>query len=126
MKTTANIRIKGDLTEAQFEWCSFDGDDCFNDFHINVITESDTRRYDFGRCAIQGLRKLRTFFQDASLGEPSLGFRHPDIRYCDVHRADDGYRLVVRFEDSGLKEEHLIHQPQVQIDDDFLRTVYSS
>jgi hypothetical protein len=37
-------------------------------------TESDTRRYKFGPCPIHGLRKLRTFFQNASLGEASLGF----------------------------------------------------
>lgn len=125
MKTTADIRVKGNSAEAKFEWRGFDGDDCFNDFHINVTTEGETRRFDFGPCAVHGLRKLRKFFQDESLGEAGLGFRNPDVRTCDVHRAGDGYRLVVRFDGSGLKEEFLIDQPQLQIDDEFLRTVYS-
>ena len=124
MKTSAEIRIKGDSTEVSFEWRDFDGDDCFNDFHINVITETGTRRFDFGGVP-------STAF-DNSAG--SLGTRRrtrsaeasaTPIRYYDLYREKDGYRLVVRFEGSGLCEEFCFRNPRTQIDDEFMRTVYS-
>ena len=43
-----------------------------------------------------------------------------------LHRETNGYRLVVRFEGSGLCEEFYVRKPQTQIDDEFMRTVYSS
>lgn len=105
----------------QFDWLDFDGDDCFNDFHIKVTTEADTRRFDFGPCVVSGLRRVSKFFRDETQSTTSGGFRHPDIRRFDLHRAEDGYRLVVRFEDSGLHEQFHIQRPLLQIDDDFLR-----
>jgi hypothetical protein len=121
MKNSTYIRIKDAITETQFEWLGFDGDDCFSDFHIDLISETDNRRFDFGPCAVHGVRKLSKFFQDDTQSSVSLGFRHPDIRCCDVHRADDGYRLLVRFEGSGLSEQFHIHASSVQIDDGFLK-----
>ncbi|HKU25255.1 MAG TPA: hypothetical protein VJQ54_07260 [Candidatus Sulfotelmatobacter sp.] len=126
MKTSADIRIKGDSTELSFEWRDFDGDDCFNDFHINVITATGTRRFDFGGCAVNGLRQFSRFFRNGTPNTVSGGFRNPDIRYYDLHRETDGYRLVVRFEGSGLCEEFYVRKPQTQIDDEFMRKVYSS
>lgn len=104
----------------RFEWFGFDGDDCFNDFHINVTNETEARRFDFGPCAVHGLRKLSRFFKDGTQTTVGGGFRCPDVRYYDVHRSADGYRLVVRFEDSGLHEQVVIHSPLVQVDDEFL------
>ncbi|HTC95963.1 MAG TPA: hypothetical protein VK699_21150 [Terriglobales bacterium] len=121
MKSTANIQVKSDLTEVQFEWLGFDGDDCFDDFHIKITSAKDTRRFDFGPCAVYSLRKLTRFFKDATQPTASGGFRHPDIRSYEMHRLDGGYRLVVSFEGSGLKEEFHIHNPLVQIDDEFLK-----
>jgi hypothetical protein len=109
------------LTEMQFEWLDFDGDDCFGDFHINIASGTDTRRFDFGSCAVSGLRKISKFFKDGAQTTVSSGFRHPDIRYYDVHRSDDGYRLVIRFEGSGLYEQFHIKSPLVQINDEFLK-----
>jgi hypothetical protein len=63
VKTSADIRIEGDSIEVSFEWRDVDGDDCFNDFHINVITETGTRRFDFGGCAVNGLRQFSRFFR---------------------------------------------------------------
>ena len=124
MKTTADIRVKGDSMELQFEWCGFDGDDCFSDFHINVVTQAETRRFDFGPCVIHGLRKLREFFRQGDQQEAGLGFRYPDIRYIDVRRGDDGYSLDIRFEGNGLKDEFSIKHPRTEIDDKFLTEYY--
>jgi hypothetical protein len=125
VKTSADIRIKGDSTDVSFEWRDFDGDDCFNDFHINVITETGTRRFDFGGCAVNGLRQFSRFFRNETPNTVSGGFRNPDIRYYDLYREKDGYRLVVRFEGSGLCEEFYVRNPRTKIDDEFMRTVYS-
>lgn len=125
MRTSAFIRLKSDRLQIGFEWLDFDGDDCFNDFHINVITESGTRRFDFGGCAVHGLRSVSQFFRDTSQKTIGGGFRNPDICYYDVDRKNDGYRLVVRFESKGLREEFNIQTPQMEIDDEFMRTVYS-
>ena len=125
VKTSADIRIKGDSTEVSFEWRDFDGDDCFNDFHISVITETGTRRFDFGGCAINGLRQFRRFFRNEKPNTVSGGFRNPDIRYYDLYREKDGYRLVVRFEGSGLCEEFNVGNPRTEIDDEFMRTVFT-
>jgi len=125
VKTSADIRIKGDSTEVSFEWRDFDGDDCFSDFHINVITETGTRRFDFGGCAVNGLRQFSRFFRNETPNTVSGGFRNPDIRHYDLYREKDGYRLVVRFEGSGLCEEFYVRNPRTQIDDEFMRTVYS-
>lgn len=38
---------------------------------------------------------------------------------------NDGYRLVVRFEDKRLQEEFNRQAPQMEVDDELMRTVYS-
>ena len=126
MRTTATIHLKSDLAECRFEWLDFDGDDCFKNFHVDVRAENSFRRFDFGPCAVNGLRKLSRFFKDNTQTTVGLGFRNPDIRCCDVHRTKDGYRFVFRFEPSGASEELQIHNPQMDVDDEFMRTVYSS
>lgn len=125
VKTSADIRIRGDSTEVSFEWRDFDGDDCFNDFHIIVMTETGTRRFDFGGCAVNGLRQFSRFFRYETRNTVSGGFRTPGVRYYELYREKDGYRLVVRFEGSGLYEEFYVRNPRTQIDDEFMRTVYS-
>lgn len=55
----------------------------------------------------------------------SGGFRHPDIRYYDLYREKDGYRLVVRFEGSGLREEFYVRNARTELHDEFMRTGYS-
>ena len=114
-RRAAHIKVTSDGTEAQFDWAAFDGDDCFSDFHVTVLTERKSRRFDFGPCALFGLRKFSKFFTDPTQAEAGLGFRHPDLRYCDIHRSGNEYRLVIRFEGSGLHEEFCIRQPVVDI-----------
>jgi hypothetical protein len=104
----------------RFVWVGFDGDDCFNDFHIDVATESGTQLFSFGPCAVQGLRKLSRFFRDHSQKSVGLGFHHPDVRYCDIFRVDGDYRLEVRFEGSGLSEQTWVRKPSVHFGDEFL------
>jgi hypothetical protein len=116
----AHIRINDTTTEMRLEWLGFDGDDCFADFHIDVTSEAGTQRFCFGPCAVHGLRKLSRFFRNGSQVSVSLGFQYPDIRCCDVVRADDGYRLLVRFEGSGVSEQFSVRKPSLQIDDKFL------
>lgn len=46
MRTSASIRLKSDRLTIRFEWLDFDGDDGFNTFRIDVVTEATTRRFD--------------------------------------------------------------------------------
>jgi hypothetical protein len=85
----------------EFEWLDFDGDDCFRDFHINVVTETGTRRFNFGQCAVNGLRKFSRFFRDTTQTTVGEGFRNPGTCYYDLDRKKEGYSLVVRFEDTA-------------------------
>jgi hypothetical protein len=113
------IRLKSDESETRFEWSGFDGDDCFSDFRIIVTTAGQSRQFEFGACALHGLRKLIKVFSDPNQGAAELGFRHPDIRWCDVHRlGNEDYRLIVRYEGSGLHEEFRFHRPEVHIHQD--------
>jgi hypothetical protein len=121
VKNSALIRLKNDQSDLKFEWVDFDGDDCFNDFHIEVKNASGIRRYDFGPCVVHCLRKLCKFFEDPKETTVSGGFRHPDVRRYEVHRSDDGYRLIVRFEGSGLHEQFHIQHPVLRIDAESLK-----
>ena len=120
MKDSAHIRINDATTEIRLAWLDFDGDDCFSDFHIDVTSEAGTQQFCFGPCAVRGLRKLSRFFRDSGQASVSLGFQQPDVRCCDFVRADEGYRLLLRFEGSGLSEEFSVRNPSVQIEDGFL------
>ncbi len=126
MRRTAHIHLKSDSAECRFEWLDFDGDDCFKDFHIDVRAENGFRRFNFGPCVVMGLRKLGRFFRDTTQTTLSGGFRDPDVRDFDVQRTNDGYKLIVRCEGSGVCEELYIPNPQIEVDDEFMRTVYSS
>ena len=70
-------------------------------------------------------RKASRFFRDTTQTTVGGGFRNTDIRYFDVDRKNDGCSLVVRFESQRLREEFNIQTPQMEIDDEFMRTVYS-
>ena len=121
MERAAHIQLKSGASEMRFDWLGFDGDDCFDDFHITVADDGQPRRFDFGPCVVRGLRKFVRFFGDTSQPTIGGGFRHLDIRYYDLHRSGEDYRLVIRFEGSGLHEEFHIHQPAVHIADQFLK-----
>ena len=114
------------MIELQFEWLNFDGDDCFSDFHIDVKSAKGNRRFDFGECAVNGLRKLSRFIRSETEGTVGGGFRCPDVRYYHIYREKDGYRLKVRFESSGLQEEIRIHNPEIEIDDELMRAFYQA
>jgi hypothetical protein len=109
-----------------FEWLDFDGDDCFSDFHIDMISGTQSRRFEFGACAVNNLRKVSRFFRDQSLDTVGGGFRNPDVRYYDVFREKDGYRLSVHYEQTGLHEELRIPNPRTELDDEFMKSFYSS
>lgn len=118
MNQNAKIRLLNNFANISFDWFDFDGDDCFNDFQIIVAEGQETKQFNFGRCAIFGLRKLSNFFLDKSQETVGLGFRNPDIRYCDIFRLGSDYRLVVRFEGNNLFEEINLKQPDIQINHD--------
>lgn len=120
MTRSASIRLKSDLAEVLFEWLDFDGDDCFGDFQINIRGARGSRHFEFGECAVFGLRKLSNFFKDTSETTASGGFRHPDICGYEVHRSDDDYLLVVEFAGRGTREEFPVQAPLIQIEDEFL------
>jgi|ERR1700690_2513573 len=119
MRRTAHIHLKSESAECRFEWLDFDGDDCFKDFHIEVRVESTFRRLSLGPCPVIGLRKFSRFFRDPT--QMTL-----DGGCCDVHRTNDGYRLILRDDASGAGVELYLPNPQVELDDEFMRTVYSS
>jgi hypothetical protein len=120
VKANAHIRITDATTEMRLAWLGFDGDDCFGDFRIDVTSEAGSQKFCFGPCAVHGLRKLSSFFRDGSQASVGLGFQQPDIRCCDFVRANEGYRLLVRFEGSGLSEQFFVRKPSVEIDDGLL------
>jgi hypothetical protein len=119
VRDSAQISINDASTDVRFVWAGFDGDDSFNDFHIDVTGERGTQRFSFGPCAVHGLRKLGRFFRDNSQESVGLGFRYPDVRYCDIFRVEGGYRLVLRFEGSGLSEQHSVQKPSIHLGDEF-------
>src|ERR1700744_939114 len=104
----ASIRLISPHIEARFEWFGFDGDDGFIGFRLLVSEADSSRTFEFGGCANYGLRKLTRFVNDPTQIAAGLGFRHPDIRYLDIFRADGDVRIVVRFEGSHLHEEFLL------------------
>ena len=120
MRDNAQININDANTDVRSVWAGFDGDDCFSDFHIDVTGESGTQRFSFGPGAVHGLRKVSQFFRDNNQEPVGLGFRHPDIGLCDIFRVDGNYRLVVRFEGSGLTEQHCVQKPSIHLGDEFL------
>ena len=120
VRDSAKIQVSDASTVVRFRWVGFDGDDSFNDFHIDVTRGAETQRFSFGPCAVYGLRKLSRFFRDDEQESVGLGFRNPDIRNCDVFRVGRSYRLVVRFEGSGLSEERTVRAPSIQLEDEFL------
>ena len=44
------IQLTSDESETRFEWSGFDGDDCFSDFHVTIMAQGRSRRFDFGPC----------------------------------------------------------------------------
>ncbi len=84
------------------EWFDFDGDDCFNNFQITVTNQDESRRYEFGRCAVSSLRKASRFFRNKTQLDLSGGFRNPDVRTYQVRHIDEGYLLVIKFEGSAI------------------------
>ncbi|MFC5864246.1 hypothetical protein ACFPT7_18215 [Acidicapsa dinghuensis] len=123
MKNSASISIKGCDSDLLFEWLDYDGDDCFNDFHIVLSVGNELRRFDFGPCAVRGLKKFAQFFK-GKLETVSSGFRFPDIRNCELIRVADGFQLQVRFEANDFSEQIHISEPAINIEDEFLKEYY--
>ena len=120
MQTSEQIQFKTYAIEVNLNWNAFDGDDCFNDFHILIISGSQTHRFDFGPCAVHCLRKWTKFLNDPTKTTVGAGFRNPDIRYCDLSRFNNNYKLVITFEGSNLREEFEISNPTLHLRRDFL------
>lgn len=110
------------MTDIIFDWSDYDDDDCFNNFQILVNEGKQFHEFDFGACAIFGLRKLSKFFSDSSQETAGLGFRNPDIRYCDVFRNGTDFRLVIQYEGTGMHKEFNLKQPIIRINNEFLRS----
>jgi hypothetical protein len=126
LPSQASIRIHTKESEWRFDWRDFEGDDCFQTFEITVVEEGRTRHYDFGACVVQAVRKLNRFFEDPTQATVGGGFRNPDIRYYDLHRSPDQYRLVVRFEGNALHDEFVLSEPQTDLDAEFCRRYYGT
>jgi hypothetical protein len=116
MENWASIQIRNTELEIRFEWVEFNGDDGFNEFHLDIVGGTETRRFDFGPCAIATLRKFADFFQ-GNLETASAAFQCPDVRVCELARTDKGFQLLVRFEADNQREEFNITGPSIAIDD---------
>jgi hypothetical protein len=114
MPPNALIKLETASDRLCFDWSGFDGDDCFGSFVISVFCNDHLHSFDFGACAVQLLRKMSRFLSSPSQPSVGGGFRHPDIRTYDLHRIDDGFRLVVQFEGSGLHEEFTLVRPTIE------------
>jgi hypothetical protein len=119
MKASASIRAEGNGYQVLFEWLDFDGDDCFRDFRIEIVNGTGTERFDFGDCAIRGLRKVVRFFR-GRLDNAGGGFRFPDIRSYELARTEAGFTLQIRFEGNDLSRQFRIDNPALTFDDEFL------
>lgn len=119
MRDSASIRARRDDAEVLFERHDFDGDDCFKVFHIDIANGTETERFDFGACVVQGLRKSVRFFR-GRVDKAEGGFRFPDIRTYELRRTDDGFLLEIRFEDNDLFRQLQISNPTLIFDDEFL------
>lgn len=117
-----SISVRACETQWRFQWCGFDGDDSFGSFRVTVAENGQEREFDFGPCVVRAVRKLREFFRGGGQDTVGGGFRNPDIRYYDVYRVAAGqYRLVIRFEGSGLHEEFHLKEPNLNLDPEYLR-----
>ena len=115
----ASIRAKSDNAETLFEWCGFDGDDCFKAFHIRIANGTETEQFDFGECVVPGLRKCVQLFR-GRLDKAEGGFRFPDVRTYKLTRTENGFHLQIRFEGDGLSRQFEISNPTLTLDDEFL------
>lgn len=120
MANSASIRVKDNDAEALLHWRNFDGDDSFRSFQINIINGNQTEQFDFGGCAVWGLRKSSRFFR-GKLDSAGGGFRFPDIRTYDLKRTDNGFLLQIRFEEANRSEEIRFTDPTVILEDEFLK-----
>jgi hypothetical protein len=120
MTDSASIRVKGNDADVLFHWHDFDGDDCFRGFQIDIVKGDQIERFDFGECAVWGLRKSSRFFR-GKLDSAGGGFRFPDIRTYDLKRTGDGFLLQIRLEAANRTEEIRFTGPTVILNDDFLK-----
>lgn len=116
MENWASIQLRTSELEIRFEWVDFDGDDGFKEFHLDIIGGTETRRFDFGPCAVATLRRFASFF-NGKLDFTSAEFQCPDVRVCELARIENGFRLQVRFEANRQSEEFNIASPSITIDD---------
>jgi hypothetical protein len=117
MRDSASIKAKSSDREVLFQWNGFDGDDCFKDFHIQLL---DGPRFCFGECMVRGLRQCVWFFR-GQLDKVELGFESPDIRTCYLTRTEDAFLLQICLEGLNRSEQYCLSEPTLTLDDEFLR-----
>jgi hypothetical protein len=97
MRESASIGVEGIGYEAFFEWRDFDGDDCFRDFHIQLVIGTEAERFDFGDCAIGDFGGLSDSFggnlTKRILGSDSRTF---GLMTSRVSRMDSCFRFASR------------------------------
>lgn len=116
-----HITLEDGQSKVLLAWEGFDGDDGFEVHYLTVTAAGEARRFDFGPCAVMGLRKTDRLLRDINVPSVGLGFRNPDIRYWDLYRKGDGYRLLIRFTDQQVEFEHTLKQPQIRNDRTFIQ-----
>ena len=120
MSESANIREEGSGYAILFEWLDFDGDDCFRDFHIEIVNGTAIERFDFGDCSIGILQRSVRFFR-GQFDKADFGFKFPDIRTYDLTRTEDGFSLEISLEAANRFEQFWIRKPTLTFADELLR-----
>ena len=89
------ISVDSETCNAILRWTGFDGDDAFDSFQIQIQRkDAEPQCFEFGACAVWGLRRSTRFFSDQKEPATGGGFRHPDVRTYDWVR--DGVILRVK------------------------------
>ena len=83
MERTAQIRLESRDSELCFNWLGYDGDDCFQDFHLTCRLGTAEQPFDFGPCVVWGLRKLSRFFSDPT--HPELVHPLGPTKFMEPH-----------------------------------------
>ena len=86
LPNASRIVLRGETSTVAFLWRKFDGDDCFDEHVLEIHGRGSSTRYEFGGCAVAGLRKLSEFFDSPLETSVHAGFRNPLIMGYGIDR----------------------------------------
>ena len=115
----SRIVLRGETSTVAFLWRKFDGDDGFDEHVVEFHGRGSSTPYEFGGCAVAGLRKLSKFLDSPLETSVQSGFRNPMSMDYRIDRNGPDY--VLRIEIEGKEAvEYRVLRPSVSIDRDFI------